>query len=97
MLEVSLQRGDFHIPLVEIRHHHFALKKRQSYLDLSEILEEWARENLILTDEEYSNMNDRKVQKYGLSISHLTDIHQEILNESRFKDMDIQSMYYFHI
>ena len=88
MLEISVKRGEFHIPLVEVKHSHFVLKNRQSYLDLMEILEEWSRENLILSDEDYDKMVGERMHKHTLNFSQMTDIHQEFLNETKFRDMD---------
>ena len=79
MLEISLQGVTLTSQLSKSTPP-FCPKKRQSYLDLPEILEECAWENLILTDEEYSNMNQQKMVKYRLSIINLAHTHQEILD-----------------
>ena len=92
MLEISVKRGEFHIPQVEMKHGHFMQKKRQSYLDLMEILEEWSRENLILSDEDYDKQIVEKMHKHTINFSQMTEIQEGIFNETKFQDMDIQSM-----
>lgn len=93
MLEISLTRGDFHIPMIEVGPNLFALKLRRSYFDLGDILEEWGRENMILTDEDYDKVLCNKFNEFTLNLSQFTELnHNDLLNQTKFKDTDMMSM-----